>query len=83
MKLFDFKLLSQREQVDLLYSQGVYIGKKKQGTTVILLYQVDSFYVEIYYSKYRCHVLCVRCFTCTLRLDPYLDQIDVEPFVNT
>ena len=82
MILFDFKLLSQREQLDLLYEQGVYIGKRRQGETTILLYQLESFYVEIFYSKYRYHVLAVRSFSSMHRLDPYLSQVNVESLVN-
>ena len=50
--------------------------------TVALLYQLDSFYVEIYYRKYRCHVLGLRCFTAMEKLDPYLDQVPVDNLVN-
>lgn len=82
MTLFDFKLLSQREQLDLLYQQGVYIGKQKKVDVTVLLYQLDSFYIEIYYRKYRCYVLGVRCFTTMERLDPYLEQIAVDNLVN-
>ena len=82
MTLFDFQLFAQREQLDLLYQQGVYIGKQKKIDTVALLYQLDSFYVEIYYRKYRCHVLALRCFTAMEKLDPYLDQVPVDNLVN-
>lgn len=82
MTIFDFKLLSQREQLDLLYEQGVYVGKRKQGDTTVILYQLESFYVEIFYSKYRCFILAVSCFSSMHRLDPYLSQVDVEHLVN-
>jgi hypothetical protein len=83
MTLFDFQLLRQNEKVDVLYEQGVYIGKRKQGEATVLLYQLDSFYVEVFYKKYRCYVTKLHCFSSTSLLDPYLHQIDVESLVYT
>ena len=78
MELIEYKLLSLREQINVLYRDGVYIGKRKEENLSILLYQVDSFYVEVVYRKYRCHVNKLRCFTSTAFLDPYLEQVEVE-----
>ena len=83
MKLFDFQLLSEKEKIDLLYEQGVYLGKRKDGLLSVLLYQLDSFYVEVFYKKHRCYVQRLHCFGSTSLLDPYLDQIDVEHLVYT
>ena len=78
MKLFDFKCLSIPEQVSLLYDQGVYVGKRRNGSEVLLLYQLDSFYVEVRYWSYRRHVKGIRCSAGTAILDPYLEQIEIE-----
>ncbi len=81
MTLFDFQLLSKNEQVDLLYKEGVYIGKRKINNSCVLLYQLESFYIEVFYKKYRCSVIRIHCFRSTTLLDPYLEQIDVEHLV--
>lgn len=81
MTLFDFQLLSKNEQVDLLYKEGVYIGKRKINNSCVLLYQLESFYIEVYYKKYRCSVIRIHCFRSTTLLDPYMEQIDVEHLV--
>jgi hypothetical protein len=81
MKLLEYQLLPLREQINVLYVDGVYIGKRKEENLTVLLYQIDSFYVEVYYRKYRCYVSRLRCFTSTVFLDPYLEQIDVEYLV--
>jgi len=78
MKLFEFRLLSDEEQLELLYTEGVYIGKRKENGKTILLYQLDSFYVEVFYKKYRYFVGEVRCTDSTSCLEPYLDQINIE-----
>ncbi len=47
----------------------------------MLLYQLEGFYAEVYYLKYRFVIEKINCFTTTERLDPYLTEIDVEHFV--
>jgi len=83
MTLFDFQLLPENEKIELLYKQGVYIGKRKEGTVTVLLYQLNSFYAEVFYKKYRCYVTKIHCFSSTAFLDPYLTEIDVESLVYT
>ena len=83
MTLFEFQLNPIPEQVAILYQQGVYIGKRKEEGLSILLYQLDSFYVEIVYKKYRRYVARTRCSGSTAFLDPYLEQINVEHLVSS
>ncbi|HEX2536539.1 MAG TPA: hypothetical protein VHK69_22505 [Chitinophagaceae bacterium] len=78
MMLTDFERLPETEQLDVLYEKGVYIGKRKSGKRNVLLYQLDSYYVEIVYLVHRCHVIQVRCSASTDLLDPYLEQIEIE-----
>jgi hypothetical protein len=82
MTMPEFYILSYNEKIDLLYKEGVYIGKQKERHLTKVLYQLDSFYVEIYYKKYRQFINQVKCFTGTDRLDPYLLQIDVEDIIK-
>jgi hypothetical protein len=82
MTLYEFKLLTDNEQLNLLYEQGVYIGKRKIDNETVLLYQLDSFYVELFYIKYRCYVRRLHCFHSTVFLDPYLESIKIEQWVE-
>ena len=81
MTVQDFQLLPQQEQVEILCKDGIYIGKHKDANSIILLYQVDAFYVEVFYRKYRSHIKLLHCFESTEYLDPYLEQINVEDLV--
>lgn len=83
MKLFEFSLLSQSRQLDLLYQEGVFIGKLREGPYYKVLYQLNSFYIEIIYKKYRKIVEKIRCFESTGRLDAYLMQMDIENLINS
>ena len=82
MKLFEFKLLEDSEKLDILYAKGIYIGKRFQAGKTVILLQLDAFYAEIYYVKYRKYVECVYSFETTALLDPYLEQIDVQNLVE-
>ncbi len=73
-----FDILNTREQVDELYAKGVYIGKQTLQTTVVLLYQLESFYVEVHYLKFRLHVGQIVCSDSTEILNPYLLQINLS-----
>jgi hypothetical protein len=82
MTLFDFKSLEYDKQVELLYKEGVYVGKRKASSQTIILFQLYGFYVEVFYSKYRRLIHHINYAESTKILDPYLDQIDVEEVVN-
>lgn len=81
MNLFEFSLLYEPQQADLLYEEGCFIGKRKNFLHNILLYQLDTFYVEIYYLKHRQQIARIRCTSSMKILDPYLEQIPIEELV--
>jgi hypothetical protein len=82
MTLYEYHLLTEAEQVDLLYQEGIYLGKRKFSDLSIVLYQLDDFYVEVYYDKYRYLINQVKYFHSTDLLQPYLEQIDVEELIK-
>ena len=82
MSCLEFRLLPAAAQVSLLYSEGVFLGKRKLDQRIILLYQIDQFYVELKYLVYRQVISNIRIADSMAVLDPYLEQIDVEDLVN-
>ncbi|HET7897403.1 MAG TPA: hypothetical protein VFL47_07030 [Flavisolibacter sp.] len=77
----DFAELPGFQQTKLLYEQGVYIGKRRQETTIVVLFQLQGFYAEVFYRVYRMAIDRIDCFSDTDRLDPYLATIDLEPLM--
>jgi hypothetical protein len=49
MTLNSFKLLDEREQAETLWDKGVQLGERFDEEHHILLYQIDGFYVEVFY----------------------------------
>jgi len=78
MTITDFSLLTTTEKLDILYKEGVYLFKRRTGNTVAVLYQYHKLYIEIYYTKYRQHVMKIRCSEDTDILNPYFDNNPME-----
>ena len=81
MNVYEFEQLNRSEQIEMLYEHGVYIGKRMVAGYRAVLYQLDSFYVELVYKKYRSDISRISCSEFTSKLDPYLEQIDIEMLV--
>ena len=82
MKMYEFQKLKENEQLTILYNEGVYLGKRRKETQVILLYQLDGYYAEVFYRIYRQYVSKIHLSGNTSILDPYLEQFDVEDLVK-
>ena len=80
--LSEFIKLPQELQFELLYKHGVYIGKQKIGKQTVVLFQLNSFYVEVYYKKYRKLIDRIVTSDNTDILIPYLGQINVRDLPN-
>lgn len=82
MTSFDFKTLSLHDKIEKLYHDGVFIGKRTLEDRISVLYQVDSFYVEIMYGKYRYFIRAINVFRNIQKLDPYLHQMNVRELIS-
>jgi len=82
MTLSDFKLLDYRAQTDLLHKEAIYVGKRKIFSRTVVLFQLYTFYVEIYYHEYRKIIHYINCTQSIESVDPYLEQINVEELVS-
>ena len=81
MKLYDFKFLDDKSQAEILFNYGVLIAERLYKDLVIQLYQINSFYVEVYYNAVFKMVQGINSFENLSRLEPYLSSIDIS-FMN-
>ncbi len=79
MHFFDFLQLEENEQIELLWYNGEHIATRKDGEFMMLLYQVEAFYVEVHYQTKQRLITKYLCFECTDLLDPYLKTVDLSP----
>ena len=82
MSIYEFHLLTEDEQLHQLWSNGMYIGKRRHHDYTYILFQLDAFYVELSYRKYRTQLCRVHCTRSTNILDPYLHFVEVEVLAN-
>jgi hypothetical protein len=78
MTLFQFKQLENNEQGEVTWQKGVHLSTRFSGLHAILLWQIDSFYVEIFYNRIDDKIERLRSFRSTIPLGPYLNQIDIN-----
>ena len=82
MNVFDFHRLNEKQQLDTLEEAGVFIAERDGAYYNIKLYQLDGFYVELYFHTHFNVVVNINCFTNTDCLDPYLESIDVDALID-
>lgn len=75
MKLEEFKYMEKESKKQLLFDNGTYLCSRNEPDYLIELYQIDSFYVEVFYTNHKKTIIYLRAFSNFSDLDPYLVQI--------
>jgi hypothetical protein len=83
MTLYQFNLLDKAEQSYTLWQYGVKLAEIKNKHYNLILYQIDAFYVEVWYQIKRNEIRQYVSFLTTDKLTPYLNQIDVRSVCNS
>ena len=83
MTLNQFNQLSAEGQRQTVLLNGVFLAAHETRHSIILLYQVDGFYIEVFSCKKEQAIVMVRAFESTEQLEPYLDEIDVTEMVSS
>jgi hypothetical protein len=79
MTLYEFNALNDLEKNVTLREHGVELSKRTDREYSVYLYQIDSFYVEVYHHNL---VMRYRSFLTTEPLEPYLGSIDISGLFN-
>ena len=82
MTIQHFNTLSKQDQQNHLLKDGIFLVEREDGPFRIMLYQMDSFYVEVYFFNLYNKVAFLQSFSDTEALQPYLDQLDVASMLN-
>ncbi|CAN5871653.1 hypothetical protein BH11BAC4_BH11BAC4_04560 [soil metagenome] len=79
MTLYQFNKLREVEQFDVLLSDGIIVGRRKDYSYEYVLYQLNKIYIELRYYKDHKTMPSIRGFTCSGNsIKPYLEQIDIS-----
>ena len=78
MTLYQFNSLDDLEQWETMLNHGVIIGSRIDESYRIELYQIFSFYIELYYHIENDVLHRLRSFSNTECLDAYLSQFTLK-----
>ncbi len=78
MTLNQFNLLNEDDQACAIWQRGVLIATRASGSCRVLLYQIEGFYVEVFYQPQYHVITKFKSFASTDALDPYFGQISLS-----
>ena len=78
MTLLEFESLEINDQYSAVWEYGVHVGERFDGVHKLILYQIFSFYVEIYYSVDSNRITTLGSFSNVKCLDAYLPSINIS-----
>ena len=82
MTLSKFNKLKIDEQQKAVLINGVFLGERKDPPLRMMLYDMGSFYVEVFFLSRYNKVAWFNAFQSTKKLDPYLQEIDVRSLLQ-
>jgi hypothetical protein len=82
MFLQQFDILESLEKIDLLADEGIMLAFRIEGSFQISLYQLDSFYAEVYFHTGQNTIRFIRSFEDTAQLSTYLEKIDISELIK-
>ena len=78
MKLLEFNKMDAINKFDTICRSGEFLAERIYQGAKILLYQIDAFYVEVYYLSGLNKIHKMKSFSSTKLLKPYLEAIDIS-----
>ena len=73
-----FVSLPSPSKKNVLLRFGSFIAERSNSLFRVMLYELDGFYVEIYFLRWSKKPFVYNTFRSTDRLNPYLRQIDLS-----
>ena len=77
-----FNTLPKKAQQELLLAQGTFLAERTDGPFRIMLYQLESFYVEVHFFNLYNKVAFFAAFDNVEGLEPYQESIDVSSMLQ-
>lgn len=77
MTLKEFRELDINEQANVVWA-GTFLQKLAKSNYYVHLYDVQGFYVKVYYSYESNEIIRIRAFKNTSLLHPFLKSISID-----
>jgi len=82
MTIDQFRATSQYVQKSMIKLHGTFLLKRRTVETYAYLFQVDGFYVEVFFNERNGNILQIRAFDDLEHLEPYLNAIDISEILQ-
>lgn len=82
MTLNKFDSLGQTQQYEVLLEKAVYLSNRSDNNFSYILYQIESFYVEVKFDLVANDFIMYRAFDDMEELEPYLLEIDLDEVLH-
>jgi hypothetical protein len=74
--LYDFQAMTISEKAAAVW-EGTFIGDRPEADLFVQLYNLGTFYAEVFYNQQLNEIVKVRGFKSTRLLEPYLHRIKI------
>ena len=78
MTLMEFASLKKDEQIHVIKNSGTFLFIRHEGSIDVVLYQIKSFYAEVYFEGANKKNIRIKSFDDTSMLDIYLQEISLS-----
>jgi hypothetical protein len=78
MRLQEFRLLAKERQIEVIKDTGAYLFMRQEAEADIILYQLEGFYVEVFFDGQQLQGPRIKCFEAGESLEIYLQQINID-----
>lgn len=82
MTLYDFNALPDDDRLACVWQQGTFLANRPIGRSVLCLYALSEFFVEIRYSRDFGEITACRSFKSTIPLESYLSKIELGTLLS-
>jgi len=82
MTYTEYKALDKYTQVDVALEEGAIIGKRIENDDLLILYQLNNFYIELAYLEDLSEIYAIYHTESDLLLEPYLQAIDISELID-
>jgi len=78
MTLEQFRAVSCKAQERLVKAKAVFLMDRKSLGVSVLLFQLDGFYVEVFYNSATDAVSFIKSFSDMDGIEAYLSEVDIS-----
>lgn len=78
MTIEKFNKLPIEEQQKAVLESGIFLAERKDAPLRMMLYDMNSFYAEVFFLSRNNKAAWFNAFDCIEKLDPYLARISIS-----